>query len=760
VETNTLSSDSSRNWIVLFAALMTLAAGPAWAKPDLVVSSVVVSGQVPAGTNIPVRYQIVNSGNEAAFNVAVGVYLGYSRLTDQNSLLIGSTIINSLQPGEAQTLEIVGAMPPGLYDGLPYYIGVHADYPHLISESDDGNNQSYAFTRSVATTVCEADAFEPDSTMVQARALHLGDKRSHNLCDGSADWLYFDASQGQTYIVTTTEGDGASMSLTIRDASGTPLVTSQPYSFMPSLTWVAPASGRYYVTAAPNGNTAGKFTLSLLQASMADLTDTNVQQVLLGASPGGFLKFKDGVVNRGSAKAGPFEIGYYLSADEFVTKEDIFLDMRAIAGVEAGATETNYWSNTDSSLASLPLDLAPGNYWLGAIADHKNQVSEYREHNNVSPGAMIEVRSPLCAPDAFENDDYPARAIATSLGATTAHNFCDDATDWRSFDAIAGQTYVIETSSIGPKVWPVVTLYGLDGKTVLQSVTPSGIPTVWIVWQAPESGRYYTNTTTNSIDIGVGTTYSLTIAPRAALPDLAVRTEGWNTGLDRQVAGGFGSLPVIVRNQGFADANASTAGIYLSTDLDVTTGDLLLKQVEIPALAQGAEMSYNTEAWTYPATLAPGTYYLSAIADNAGRIVEFSEVNNVAPPLEIKILAPPCAPDAYEEDDFPERAKLFQIDVPQQHNGCDDGSDYMYFNVGTTGIYSFSISNVGSNQNLMVSVWDSTGNRIVYDSVYEGAPIQGTLSIGRYLMQAFTRVGENTDYTLNVSLVRKLRGGK
>lgn len=761
MSTNTFLSISRRSWFLVAAMFLAMAAEPVWAKPDLLVANVVVAEEIPAGRNFPVQYHIVNQGDEPAVNVAVGLYLNYYTLADQSSFLLGTAMIDSLQPGEARTVEIIGTMPPDMFVGISYYISVLADYPYLIEESDDGNNQHYARVTPVAGTVCEADAFEDDSTMALARPLYLGDKRAQNLCDGGNDWLYFDATAGQTYIVTTAEGNYSSVSLTLTDAAGGVLATNPYYAIRPSITWTAPATGRYYVKVATFGS-GYRYTLSL-QAPAADLVESSAR--FPGAArAGALLRFDDSVENRGTVAAGPSEIGYYLSTDEFVTTDDLLLDVHPIPGVEPAS-----WAQISvDGLASLPVDLPPGTYWLGSIADHANQVTEFREHNNASRGAAFEILSPLCGSDSFENDDFAAHAVNTGLGTTATHNFCDDPEDWRSFEAVAGQTYVIETSNIGPKVTPIVTLYGQDAKAVLRYETPpfgssSNIHTVRIVWQAPEDGWYFVRTTPGSTTgVGEGTTYSITISPQLALPDLAVRTEGWNTGLDDLIAGSLGAMPVIVRNDGFTDAGPSTAGIYLSRDWNVTTEDLLLKQVEIPAVPQGTELYYNgiPESWTYPASLTPGTYYLSAIADNTGRISEFSEVNNLAYPLTVVISAPPCAPDAYEEDEFPEHAKPFQVGVPQTHNGCDDGIDYMYLDVAIGGIYAFAVTDVGSNYDVTLSVWDSTGNRRVWEFLYAGRTHEATLPVGRYLMRAETRMGPNTAYTLNVNLVRKLRGGK
>ena len=74
-------------------------------------------------------------------------------------------------------------------------------------------------------------------------------------------------------------------------------------------------------------------------------------------------------------------------------------------------------------------------------------------------------------------------------------------------------------------------------------------------------------------------------------------------------------------------AAASTAGIYLSTNTGVSTADTLLATRPTPALAANGT-DIETVALAFPTNLAPGTYYIGAIADYDGQIAEASESDN------------------------------------------------------------------------------------------------------------------------------------
>jgi hypothetical protein len=67
---------------------------------------------------------------------------------------------------------------------------------------------------------------------------------------------------------------------------------------------------------------------------------------------------------------------------------------------------------------------------------------------------------------------------------------------------------------------------------------------------------------------------------------------------------------------------------YLSTDPTITSGDVPIGSIYLSALAAGAQRILTAEKAMVPCTLAPGSYYIGAIADSDNRVVESNEKNN------------------------------------------------------------------------------------------------------------------------------------
>ncbi len=94
-----------------------------------------------------------------------------------------------------------------------------------------------------------------------------------------------------------------------------------------------------------------------------------------------------------------------------------------------------------------------------------------------------------------------------------------------------------------------------------------------------------------------------------------------------------------VRNQTGGAAPATTLAVYISSSSNVAGAGTRVGLVTIPALAGGA--SYTaTASVSVPAGLAPGNYFLSAVADAAGVALEESEANNgLTAPAQVDVVA-------------------------------------------------------------------------------------------------------------------------
>jgi hypothetical protein len=129
---------------------------------------------------------------------------------------------------------------------------------------------------------------------------------------------------------------------------------------------------------------------------------------------------------------------------------------------------------------------------------------------------------PSCDPDSYEEDDIASQAASLRIGSLKIgtrqeHNFCDDATDWNTFIAQAGEVYTITTSSWGPRADTFLTLFDTDGRTFLMANDDSPGTTDYssrMVWQAPTDGIYYVRTTNRAGLTGSLTDYDLWIEHR------------------------------------------------------------------------------------------------------------------------------------------------------------------------------------------------------------------------------------------------------
>jgi PKD repeat protein len=84
-----------------------------------------------------------------------------------------------------------------------------------------------------------------------------------------------------------------------------------------------------------------------------------------------------------------------------------------------------------------------------------------------------------------------------------------------------------------------------------------------------------------------------------------------------------------VRNVGISTLNQSfTVGLYLSSDTNITTSDIFLTNRTVStSLPAGQSNTANTTVFI-STNIASGPYFLGAIADYTGLVIEYSEANN------------------------------------------------------------------------------------------------------------------------------------
>jgi hypothetical protein len=92
------------------------------------------------------------------------------------------------------------------------------------------------------------------------------------------------------------------------------------------------------------------------------------------------------IINQGKKPAGAFRIHYYLSTDATITPEDIDTGATCeVAGLPRGE------ATRCATTIALPSQAAPGTYYLGAVVDDQNGVTESDESNN-SAACLVTIK--------------------------------------------------------------------------------------------------------------------------------------------------------------------------------------------------------------------------------------------------------------------------------------------------------------------------------------------------------------------------------
>jgi hypothetical protein len=199
------------------------------------------------------------------------------------------------------------------------------------------------------------------------------------------------------------------------------------------------------------------------------------------------------------------------------------------------------------------------------------------------------------------------------------------------------QNYVIDT------VAPVVTASVLGGTyNSTQSVTLS-VNEPATIYYTLDGTAPTTTSTIYTTPIAVSASTTLKYFGKDAVGNAsAVQTQSYtilnvdlvmtalSTSTTSIKAGNSFSLSSTEKNIGTSamTVNSNTINFYLSTDANITTSDVKIGSRSVnTALASGASSS-STKTVTVPSSLAPGTYYIGAIADATNAQSESNENNN------------------------------------------------------------------------------------------------------------------------------------
>ncbi|MFN0243836.1 MAG: CARDB domain-containing protein [Planctomycetota bacterium] len=627
--------------------------------PDLVCTGISFQpAAVVAGTSISVSDTVKNQGGSSATDLQVAIYLSSDPTVEAGDRLLGFRTIGVLASGTSSSGGGTLTVPASTTAGT-YYVGAWADDAASIVELSETNNARVASgTLTVSSAVLpnlvvSALTFTPAAAVagetidVSDTVRNIGNAPSGAFQVGiylSSDALVtpFDRLLGLRAVTALAAGASASSggSLTL------PLNLTAGSYFVGAI--VDPGGAANELDELDNARVAG----AQLDVSAPPRPDLSIGALSFAppvADTGTEITVQDVVHNTGDADAAAFDVVYFLSTDATITTADERLGTRSVAALTVDERDV-------SALALVvPIELAGGTYYVGALADADGDVAELDESNNAQHAAATIRLTVPPRPDLIVNAvsfqpsivdvDRGERVVVTDLVKNIGTN---SAAPFRVGIYLSANN-VISTSDVllGTRAIGALAIGDGSGGN-LELALPAGLSpgTYFVGVVADDEAALLELRESNNVLLASATLDVIsTPAPR---PDLRVHMLAF--GPPQVLPGGAVQVQSVVRNEGDLSAGAFQVGIYLSDDAAVSVDDRKIGERTIFQL--GIQFgSASSAPIPVPATIPPGDYFVGAIADIHGAVEENDEDNNVLVALgRLRVyVPPPPAPELWVE---------------------------------------------------------------------------------------------------------------
>src|SRR5207253_1865695 len=370
-----------------------------------------------AGRPMTVVNTVRNQGPAPAGVFRITFYMSATDPTPGAGTAVGFRDLTTLATGASSPASTVVTIPATLTPG-PYYVSAVADSGGLQVELDEGNNGLTA-SRQITVTPYQPDLVMTAVTIPARGAVGrpltvTNTVRNQGPAPAGAFRITF-------YISATDPTPGAGVAVGLRDVPALgPAVSSPAVTVVTIPATLTP--GIYYFSAVADSagtqveldETNNGFTASS-QVKVTLYEPDLVMSALRAPASGAIgrpFTLTHTVTNQGPAPAGPFWITFYMSATDPTPGAGMPVWVYVVTGLGAGA------NLTASTAITVPEMLAPGSYFVSAIADAGGPSTELDESNNgltTSSGVTVNLYQPdLATPELSETNN--------GLTASTAMN--------------------------------------------------------------------------------------------------------------------------------------------------------------------------------------------------------------------------------------------------------------------------------------------------------------------------------------------------
>ena len=581
------------------ALVMTLGA------PDLLVSTPTASVDNPtSGASFTLSATVRNQGSSGAGASTLRYYRSNDVTITTSDTELGTGSVTALDAfgSSDQSIDLTAPSQMGTY-----YYGACVDT--VTGESSTTNNCSAA----LAVTVVAPDllvnrpTLEGDNPAVgasftlEARVLNQGGDES------GATTLRYYRSDDATITTSDTEVGTSSVSNVV--AAG---ISNQSVA----LTAPADAGGYYYGACvdAVSGESDNTNNCSSALTVTVEAPDLAVNTpALVGGNPtvGASFTLRATVSNRSGVESAATTLHYYRSEDTTITTSDTELGTDSVDALSGHQTKSHSIDLTAPSRT--------GTYYYGACVDTVSGESD--NTNNCSSVLAVSVVAPDLAVNTPRVDgDTPLLGATFTLEAT------------------------VKNQGSGESAATTLRYYRSNDTTITTSDTSLGIDSVGslaanaasdqsIDLTAPSAaGTYYYGVCVDAVSDESDTTNNCSAALVLVLGAADLVVNAASVSASNPAAGASFTLSATVRNQGGAEAAATTLRYYSSTDSTITTSDTSAGTDSVSVLVANSTSDQSIDL-TAPSD--DGIYYYGACVDTVSE--EADTTNNCSSAVTITV---------------------------------------------------------------------------------------------------------------------------
>ena len=400
---------------------------------DLVVTEISIDpAEVADGEPVTITATVENTGTTGAGPSTLAVRISQDASVGPEDTQVATGMVPPLAAGStAQVVMNIDTLLCNIFQDR-YYLGVIIDPSNLVPEVDETNNQTILDEQLQfigPRCSCEDDLYDPNNTPRTAVPLGAGDYEDLTICSGGGrDYFGVDLTVGQSLnvrLMLQHAGSCTNLDMRLLDQNFQTIGTSVSDGPREQADlFLVQEQGRYVVEIfGRTGCDVNRYDLEIEVISPGDgvdLTGTELRLDNNNPSLAEEVTVTFRTLNIANDNAGPYDITYYLAADtEIDFINDFNLGSSTVDGGLLGAR-----TRTDENTLTIPRDAIDTNYYLCAVLDSGNAVTETNEDNNIVCSEQIEVDTACFDP--FEFNDTPQEATEVDPGTFQNLNVCNN----------------------------------------------------------------------------------------------------------------------------------------------------------------------------------------------------------------------------------------------------------------------------------------------------------------------------------------------